>query len=1503
MKPYSNDTWDSKTKTLIVNWKPICGGSNNVETNYQNQWAIEYVVIAPRNEPGTTTIPHDVFKGCRNLKAVYFDNTVTSIEYQAFKNCESLKTVVCTSGVAPTVAVASDAFEGTHPDMKIYVPKGLFGEETVPNPYVESWISYFCAVTLEGNTLAIRGVGDMDNNQEYDIAWNNDKGNITSAIIEQGVRSIGSYTFSGCTKLASVTIPKDLKTIGPSSFAGCVNLTTLTLPASVTTINTGAFSGCTGLTTLYVQSSTAPTLGNGVFDGCSALTTVVVPAASDYNSWNLGEKLKPGYFITCDEGITVTTAHNCLMLQQGETATLSLIGSGTVQYVVTKDADGSDVTAAVLSGSTLTMPAYDITVRATTITGSCGKTANDQVTWSYAPSTHTLTISGTGEMADYDNTNQPWAGYKNLITSLVVEDGVTSIGSKILYQFPYVTSVNIASSVTKIGAAAFCDCLSLVDVIGASGVTDAIDSNIFNNTPWLNSRINNNELIYVGHVAYKYSGPSTSITLDANTTQIAKYAFSNCQIRVIVIPASVTRIGDYAFQSLFNSPLQKVWFLGTTPPVLGNNVFAGCSAISDIFVPAASLGSYSTSLPGFSEKLKGGYFVTCGTGVTATTTNNIPLVLKGEIVTLGVNVPDGYIFAGYSVKDAEGHDVNVTESNGDYTFTMPANNVTANATFTMSWTSLQTLLTNSSTDVANPTLITLERDIVAEGNDSYLNIPAGHHVIIDLNGHKIDRNMTESQQGGYVIKLDGQSNNHASLVIRDSQGGGQITGGFDGTSSGQSSAGGINVQNSDLTLEGGSICGNKCTFTGGGGVRLGSGTFTMTGGTITGNVVNTLKGSPFAGAAIYGYSGDIYLSGGSITGNTAYGSSGDQTSGGFTPYSGANPAKLHLSGTFTMSGNKKISYDTSTQDWTKAEDSDYLHYSNDRIHLDGPINPTAPIIIDLNSSYNTQLTKNWNTHMGTTDPATCFTPSDNDNIVVRIGNELRIGTPRAIYWGADANHDGSTEEKAYIITTPEGLIYLSSECNSGNSFLNTFFMLNNDIDMSSVDNFEPIGHNNVNNGPKFEGTFNGAGHTISHLTINKPDDYNVGFFACINKDGYVKNVTLDGAVITGCNVVGGITGNLSGRLENCHIIRSTITATVTNMSPDVGAFTANINSYNLSHIKDNTYHSTLVYTPNGYGYIFSYAFNIGAARAANDCRGDFNNSVCLDKTKLFLDDNCDNSALIAAYANPEQYTAYDHQTPPTFSEGIDVTLRGRTLYKDGAWNTLCLPFDVSTTSGPLSGDGVTAMTLNTSTSNLSGSTLTLNFTEVSPSGEQGGLIPAGTPFIIKWGTPESHPNSDLKNPVFPGVTIDYSASTEVSFTGGTFKGTYNPMTFTDENKSILFLGYDAEDTEHHSKLYYPESGARIYAFRSYFQLDSPAAVKEFKLSFGEEDSETSLSEISQSEELRMKNEECDGAIYDMSGRKINRHLSPNLSSFGGVGGGCQLPRGIYIKNGKKIYIK
>ena len=73
---------------------------------------------------------------------------------------------------------------------------------------------------------------------------------------------------------------------------------------------------------------------------------------------------------------------------------------------------------------------------------------------------------------------------------------------------------------------------------------------------------------------------------------------------------------------------------------------------------------------------------------------------------------------------------------------------------------------------------------------------------------------------------------------------------------------------------------------------------------------------------------------------------------------------------------------------------------------------------------------------------------------------------------------------------------------------------------------------------------------------------------------------------------------------------------------------------------------------------------------------------------------------------------------------LDITLAGRTLYKDGDWNTLCLPFAVSNFTGtPL--EGATVMELDGDKSNLTGGTLTLNFTDATS-------IEAGKPYIVKW---------------------------------------------------------------------------------------------------------------------------------------------------------------------------
>ncbi|MBR4132982.1 MAG: hypothetical protein IKU04_00445, partial [Bacteroidales bacterium] len=113
-------------------------------------------------------------------------------------------------------------------------------------------------------------------------------------------------------------------------------------------------------------------------------------------------------------------------------------------------------------------------------------------------------------------------------------------------------------------------------------------------------------------------------------------------------------------------------------------------------------------------------------------------------------------------------------------------------------------------------------------------------------------------------------------------------------------------------------------------------------------------------------------------------------------------------------------------------------------------------------------------------------------------------------------------------------------------------------------------------------------------------------------------------------------------------------------------------------------------------------------------------------------------------------------------------------------------------------------------------------------------------------------------------------------------GTYSPVPFADENKSILFLGEE-------NKLYYPDgTSTTINAFRAYFQLSDPTQVKEFKLCFDGEDEVDGVNEVIASLEVLPSGQaqaENDDSWYDLSGRRL---------------GGKPAQKGLYIVNGKKV---
>ena len=215
----------------------------------------------------------------------------------------------------------------------------------------------------------------------------------------------------------------------------------------------------------------------------------------------------------------------------------------------------------------------------------------------------------------------------------------------------------------------------------------------------------------------------------------------------------------------------------------------------------------------------------------------------------------------------------------------------------------------------------------------------------------------------------------------------------------------------------------------------------------------------------------------------------------------------------------------------------------------------------------------------------------------------------------------------------------------------------------------------------------------------------------------------------------------------------------------------------------------------------------------------------------------------------------------------------RTIYLDGDWNTLCVPFELS-----LNRFGLEARTL--TAASIEGTTLNLTFS--APVDK----LEAGVPYIIKAVEKQtgyvSGPLYDLVNPVFHNVVIDKTTHNCVFGSGDTqvsFMGTYKSTAFDAEDKSILLIGGG-------NILYYPAAGAGIGSCRAYFKIGEDGAAAPlltgFSIDFGEGDIATGI--INVSAETRNN---ADG-WYSLDGRKLVGNPTQN---------------GIYINNGKKVVIK
>ncbi len=379
-------------------------------------------------EDGVTGIGGYTFYECIGLKNVTIGNGVTSIGSNAFYGCISLTSV--TNGNSVT-SIGSGAFYNCENLTNIMIPDGLTS--------IGEYAFYRCFDLTKIMILdSVTSIGDY--------AFQHCSG-LTNVTIGNSVTSLGSGTFDDCDSLTSITIPDSVTRIGSSAFENCTELenvyysgdivswcdiafsdyysnpiyyadnfyingelvTELVIPDSVTSIGNYAFINCSGLTSITIPDSVT-SIGDYTFYGCTGLTSITVPDSVT----NIGKDAFSGCTGLVD--LTMPISAKIYISKYDYSFDGSFYGCTNIEKITLTKGNGTiqDYTASTKH--------------------------NDQNTY-------------------YQHT--PWYISREKCTEIIIENGVTGIGSYTFYGCTNIDTITLPDSVKSIGAYAFSGCKNL----------------------------------------------------------------------------------------------------------------------------------------------------------------------------------------------------------------------------------------------------------------------------------------------------------------------------------------------------------------------------------------------------------------------------------------------------------------------------------------------------------------------------------------------------------------------------------------------------------------------------------------------------------------------------------------------------------------------------------------------------------------------------------------------------------------------------------------------------------------------------------------------------------------------------------------------------------------------------------------------------------------------------------------------------------------------------------
>ena len=452
-------------------------------------------------------------------------------------------------------------------------------------------------------TLVISGTGAINN---YKSGYNSIKKvyrttapwgsyDIKSVVIEDGITSIGNYTFFRNEEIEEVSLPSTLQSIGTSALYG-VALSSLVLPQGLTTISNSALGGLKNLTEIEIPDSVT-NIEKTAFTGCANLERVTLPCSAvlasssdNYNNvfYNCS-KLKTLYFT---KGTGSMPDYETVSPFKSITETLSEISFAEgVEYI------GQNAFKGCSKLVNVNMPLTQPVIGKDAFKG----TPYYQTTFDE----NGLLISGTvlldGMYAE---------------GAVVIPDGVTEISAEAFKNNKSITSVIVPESVKTVGSSAFSGCTGLTSLTvpcdldlykdnnSFYGVTNLTTlkmtrgsgtmldfSNKYSYTPWYSSAekfttlIIENGVTNVSTFAFGYLSNLSYVTLPESVSSIGNFAFCQCKaLTNIDLPKNLKSIGLSAFTNC--TSLEK-FIIPDSIESFGNTVLYNCTSLTELSVPCS----------------------------------------------------------------------------------------------------------------------------------------------------------------------------------------------------------------------------------------------------------------------------------------------------------------------------------------------------------------------------------------------------------------------------------------------------------------------------------------------------------------------------------------------------------------------------------------------------------------------------------------------------------------------------------------------------------------------------------------------------------------------------------------------------------------------------------------------------------------------------------------------------------------------------------------------------